>query len=167
MSNNDVTTQFSAPLFTFAGDAFDTDFDIGLLSEYLLDDEREQDDNNNDNSNLNITNNINNNVPYSNNNNIYNNQAFQLNNNNPINIPPFAGFGSEGSHSLTLYHYFVLCSISIECVYIDMYDDDDDDKSKFTFDDKNADQVGKRRYDNYAILCTNVHLTKLYVSLIL
>ena len=34
-------------------------------------------------------------------------------------------------------------------VYIDMYDDDDDEKSKFTFDDKNADQVGKRRYDSY------------------
>ena len=105
-SNNDIATQFAAPLFTFAGDAFDTDFDIGLLSEYLLDDEREQDDNNNDNSNLNINNTMNN-VPYSDNNNIYNKQAFQLNYNNAINIPPFAGFGSEGSHSLTLYLYFV------------------------------------------------------------
>ena len=102
MSNksNDIATQFAAPLFTFAGDAFDTDFDIGLLSEYLLDDEREQDDNNNDNNNLNINNNMNNNVPYSNNNNIYNKQAFQLNSNSAINIPPFAGFGSEGLHSL-------------------------------------------------------------------
>ena len=113
-NNNDIATQFAAPLFTFAGDAFDTDFDIGLLSEYLLDDEREQDDNNNDNSNLNINNTMNN-VPYSNdNNNIYNKQSFQLNNNNSINIPPFAGFGSEG---LLAFLDFV----SIFCLMFNIY----------------------------------------------
>jgi hypothetical protein len=29
------------PLFTFAGEAFDNDFDINLLSEYLFEDEKQ------------------------------------------------------------------------------------------------------------------------------
>ena len=29
------------PLFTFSGDAFDNDFDIGLLSEYLFDEDKQ------------------------------------------------------------------------------------------------------------------------------
>ncbi len=35
-----MNSTFVHPLFTYAGDAFDNDFDIGILSEYLFEDER-------------------------------------------------------------------------------------------------------------------------------
>ncbi len=34
-----VATAYKPPLFTCSGDIFDNDFDIGLLSEYLFDEE--------------------------------------------------------------------------------------------------------------------------------
>lgn len=33
------STLYSPPVFSYSSDAFDNDFDIGLLSEYLLDDD--------------------------------------------------------------------------------------------------------------------------------
>jgi hypothetical protein len=37
---------YAPPMFSYSSDAFDNDFDIGLLSEYLLEDEENQIDGN-------------------------------------------------------------------------------------------------------------------------